>query len=170
MTAPVEPTNPSNLFTPFLPGTYNIPEEDDRQRVFLNDKLSALSDVVNDKKIGAYTQDTENLNGNKFVYDTTKITRNGYQSIARITSFVAQTIPMPIPNINPQFVISLAYGSASLPCSDVGAGDGDYFSFFGQGDARIQFVMTDVDITITTDGARAAYQGFIVIEYIRNGI
>jgi hypothetical protein len=169
MTAPVEPTDPSNLFTPFLPATFNIPEEDDRQRIFLNDKLSAISDVVNDKKIGAYTQDTENFNGNKFIYDTTKIVRNGYQAIARIKSFIPQTITLPIPNVNSQFIISLVYGSASKPCSAVGAGDGDYFSFFSRGDARIGFSMSDTQLVINTDGNRAAYQGFIIIEYIRNG-
>jgi hypothetical protein len=164
------PTNPQELFSPFLEATFNIPEEDDRLKPFLNDKLSALSDVVNDKKIGGYVQSAENFNGEKWSFDTTKKVRNGYQSVARITSFVPQTIPMPIGNIHPQFVITHVWGSASKPCTAVGAGDGDYFSFFAQGDARIQFIMTDTQITITTDGARASYQGFIVIEYLRDGI
>jgi len=170
MVAPIEPTSPSNLFTPFLPATYNIPEEEDRRKTFLNDKFSAIADVVNDKKIGNYTQDAENFNGNTFIYDSTKVpVRNGYQILIRVTSFVPQTIALPIQDVNPQFIVSLVYGSASKPCSAVGAGDGVYFSFFSQGDARIQFSMTDLQIVITTNGTTAAYQGFIVIEYIRSG-
>ncbi len=117
-----------------------------------------------------YVQEAENLNGNKFFYDTTSKTRNGYQAIARITSFVPQTIPLPIPNVNPQFVVSHVWGSASLPCTSTGAGDGIYFSFFCEGDSRIQFTMTDTELIITTNGTTASYQGFIFIEYIRDGI
>jgi hypothetical protein len=163
------PTNPIEPFSPFLPSTYNIPEEDDRLKEYLGSTFSDFSDVVNDKKIGAFTQDAENLNGEKWIYDTTKKVRNGYQAIARIKSFISETIPMPIGNINPQFVISHVWGSASKPCSAVGIGDGDYFSFMNRGDLRIFFDMSDISITITTDGARAAYSGFIVIEYIRDG-
>lgn len=164
------PTNPQELFTPFLPATFNIPEEDDRLKTFLNDKLSAISDVTNDKKIGMYVDKAENFNGEKWHYDTTKKIRNGFQAIARITSFIPQVIDLPIQNVNPQFIVSHVWGSASLPCTDVGAGDGDYFSFMAQGDARIQFSMSDTSLTITTNGTTAAYQGFIVIEYIRDGI
>lgn len=168
MTAPVEPEDPSNLFTPFLPSTYTVPEEQDRMRVFLSDTFSQLSDVINDKKIGTYTQETEALNGTVWIYDTTKKVRNGYQCISRINSWQSTTIPMPIPNINPQFIITQAYGSASKPCSSVGAGDGDYFSFFSEGNSRIQFTMSDTQIVITAPGM-SAYNGFLVIEYIRDG-
>ncbi len=164
------PTNPIEPFTPFLPSTFNIPEEEDRLKTWLGEKFSQVSDVVNDKKIGAYTQDAESLNGEKWSYDTTKKIRNGYQAVARIKSFTSQTIPLPIQDVNPQFVISLVYGSASLPCTSVGANDGDYFSFMAMGDSRISFSMSDTQIIITTDGLRAAYSGFIVIEYIRDGI
>lgn len=164
------PTNPINPFSSFLPSTYNIPEEEDRVREFIGATFSEISDVINDKKIGAYTENTQSENGNKFSYDTTKKVRNGFQAIARIKSFVPQTIPLPITDVNPQFIISLVYGSASLPCSAVGAGDGNYFSFMPRGDSRIFFDMSDLTITISTDGARAAYQGIIVIEYIRDGV
>lgn len=164
------PTNPQEPFTPFLPSTYSVPEEQDRLRTFLVDTLSGLSDVVNDKKIGAYTQDAESQNGTKWAYDTTSKVRSGYQAIARIESYVNQTIALPIADVNPQFVVSLVYGSASKPCSSVGSGDGDYFSFMAQGDSRISFTMSDTQITITTDGVRSDYQGFIIIEYIRDGI
>ena len=165
------PTNPQNLFSPFLPATYNIPEDEERLRVFLNETLSANSDVTNDKMIGSFTQDTENFSGAKFIYDTTKKVRNGFQAIARVKSFTnGLIIPLPVKDVNPQFIVSHVWGSASLPCTSVGAGDGVYFSFFSQGDARIQFQMTDTTLTITTNGTTAAYQGFIVIEYIRDGI
>ena len=164
------PTNPIEPFTPFLPSSYNMPEEEDRWSEWLGSNFSDISDVVNDKKIGAYTQSTENLNGEKWSYDTTSKVRSGYQAVARITSFVSQSIPMPIGDVNPQFVISHVWGSASKPCTAVGAGNGDYFSFMAMGDSRISFTMSDTTITITTDGARAAYSGFIVIEYIRDGI
>lgn len=164
------PPNPQELFSPFLPATVIVPEEEDRRRVFLTDKLSQYADVINDKKIGAYTQNAESQNGEKWIYDTTKKVRNGYQSIARVTSYTnGLVIPMPIGDINPQWVISLVYGSASKPCTAVGAGDGDYFSFMAQGDSRISFTMSDTTITITTDGVRASYSGFIVIHYIRDG-
>src|SRR5690348_10055458 len=164
------PSNPIEHFSPFLPSTFNVPEEADRLQSYLGEEFSRFSDVINDKKIGVY-RPTETRNGEAWYYDTTKFQRFAYNAIARVTSFVPQVIQLPpiIPDINLQFVISHVWGSASKPCSSVGAGDGDYFSFYGQGDARIQFTMSDLAITITTDGARAAYQGFIVIEYIRNG-
>jgi hypothetical protein len=169
MTAPIEPTDPSNLFTPFLPATFNIPEEEDRFRVFLNDKLSAISDVVNDKKIGMYADQTENLNGEKwFFIDPTNI-RNGYQAILYISSFVTGSLTMPIPNVTPQFRVTQVMGSVSKPCSETGAGDGDYFSFMNQGDSRISFTVSDLTITITASGPMSAYSGFIIIHYLRDG-
>lgn len=164
------PTNPSELFTPFLPSTYNLPEENDRLKEWLGSNLSDISDVVNDKKIGAYTQSTQNFNGEKWIYDTTKKIRNGYQAVLRIPSFVSGTYPLPVNQVNSQFVITHVWGSASLPCSAIGAGDGDYFSFFSEGNSRIQFTMSDTQIVLTTDGTTAAYSGFIVIEYIRDGV
>lgn len=164
------PTNPIEPFSPFLPSTFNIPEEEDRLKTWLGEKFSQTADCVNDKKIGAYTQDAESLNGEKWSYDTTKKVRNGYQVVARIQSFINQTIPLPVGDVNPQFVVSLVYGSASRPCTSVGAGDGDYFSFMAAGDTRISFTMSDTQIIITTDGMRAAYSGFIVIEFIRDGV
>ena len=171
------PTNPQEPFTPFLPTTINFPEEEDRQAVFFVDKFSNYADVINDKRIGAYTQAAENQNGTKWSYDTTKKVRNGFQSITRIPSFTngltltrTSDPQYPIGDVNDQFVISLVYGSASLPCSAVGAGDGDYFSFMEKGDTRISFTMSDTQIIITTDGARANYSGFIIIEYIRDGV
>ncbi len=164
------PTNPIEPFTPFLPVTYDIPNEEDRLHNFLEEELANFADVINDKKIGAYTQNAESINGEKWAYDTTQKVRGGYQAISRIRSFVPQTIPMPIGDINPQWVISHVWGSASKPCTSVGAGNGDYFSFYGQGDSRISFTMSDTTITIVTDGMRAAYQGFIIIEYIRDGV
>ena len=164
------PTNPSELFTPFLSTTYNVPEDEDRIKVFLVDRFSNFADVINDKKIGAYTQSTENFNGEKWIYDTTSKVRNGFQSVARFTSFVSGSYPMPIGEINPQFIVSHVWGSASKPCSSIGAGDGDYFSFMSKGDPRISFTMSDTIITVTATGQMAAYQGFIVIEYIRDGL
>lgn len=164
------PQNPIELFTPFLPAISVVPEEEDRRRTYLTDKFSQYADVINDKKIGAYTQSTENFNGEKWIYDTTSKVRNGYQAIARIPSFVSGTIPMPIQNINPQFVVTLIYGSASKPCSAIGANDGDYFSFMSQGDARISFTASDTTITITATAPMAAYQGFIVVQYVKDGI
>lgn len=163
------PTNPINLFTPFLPSTFNLPEEEDRFKEFLGSTLSAISDVTNDKKIGFYIQDAESFNGEKWIFDTTRKVRNGYQAILRITSFVSGTYPLPIVNVNPQFIVTHVWGSANLPCTSVGAGDGRYFSFYGQGNADIQFIMTDLSIILTATAPMANYSGFIVIEYIRDG-
>ena len=175
------PTNPQEPFSPFLPTTYNIPEEEDRSRTFLVDRFSYFADVINDKKIGLYIQNAETFNGEKWFYDTTKILRNGYQAIARIPSFPnATTLTLtldsnpafPITNINPQFVVSHVWGSASKPSTDPDntiAGTGDYFSFMAQGDSRISFTMSNKQIIITTTVDLTAYQGFIVIEFIRNG-
>lgn len=164
------PTNPINLFTPFLPSTYNLPEEEDRFSEFIGKTFSEVSDVVNDKKIGSYTQNSESFNGEKWVYDTTKKVRNGYQAILRIPSFVTGTYPLPIRDINGQFIITHVWGSASLPCSTVNAGDGRYFSFFGSGNTDIQFVMSDTGITLTASSPMANYQGFIIIEYLKDGV
>ena len=164
------PTNPSELFTPFLPSTYNIPEEEDRLKIFLVDNFSDFADVINDKKIGTYVQDAESFNGDKFFYDTTKKLRNGYQAIARFKSFVSGSFPMPIQDINPQWVISQVWGSASKPCTAVGAGNGDYFSFYGEGNSKIQFTVSDTTIVITTAVDMSMYSGFIIFEYIRDGL
>lgn len=163
------PNNPMEPFSPFLPTTYNFPEEDDRLRTFLIDNFSNISDVVNDKVIGAFTQDTEVTTGTKWSYDTTKKSRPGSRAMARITSFVTESIPLPIPNVNSQFIVSLVYGSASKPCSAIGAGDGDYFSFMSEGNSNIQFTMSDTTINITATAPMVDYQGFIVIEYVKDG-
>ena len=167
MTAPVEPTNPSELFTPFLPSTFNVPEEDDRLKIFLVDKLSMFSDVINDKTIGLFVQNSENFNGEKWFYLTTGVTRNGYQSILYLPSVISGTYPLPISNVNDQFVVTQVWGSASL--SPTTPGTGNYFSFMAQGDSRISFTMSDQSITITAAGL-SAYTGFIVIKYLRDGV
>jgi len=168
-------TNPSELFTPFVPATTNIPEEPDRLRLYLNQKLSQHADVINDKKIGVYVTGVQNFSGEKWWYKTTQVTRNGYQTMLFLPTLISQIInagstpAYPIPIVTPGFVITNMWGAASLPCSAIGAGDGRYFSFLPQGDARISFTMSDTTITITTNGTIAAYQGFIVIEYLQNG-
>lgn len=180
MTTPSTPTPtvPSNTFSPFLTTTQNIPEEDDRLKEFLNDTFSAYADVINDKKIGVIAQEDENFSGGKYFYKTTKITRNEYQTLVYIPSWIPMTLTLnsltspkfPIKDINNEFVVTIVYGSASLAPSSTGAGDGEYFSFFGEGNTRIQFTMSDTTIVVTTDGSTASYTGFIIINYIRNGI
>lgn len=164
------PTNPVELFTPFLPSTFNIPEEIDRHNEWLGSTLSDISDVVNDKKIGNYTENTENLNGEVWIYDTSKKIRNGYQAILRINSFVTGAYPLPIQNVNEQLIVTHVWGSASKPCSQVNAGDGDYFSFMNEGNLNIQFTMSDLFINITATAPMADYTGFIVIEFLRDGL
>lgn len=174
-------TNPNNPFTPFLPSTYDTPSEKDRLDVFLVEKLAGFADVINDKKIGAYTQSAENLNGEKWIYLTTKKVRSGYQIVCYVPSFIPQTLRIPIENINQQLIITHTWGSASLPCTSLGAGDGVYISFMQMGDTRISYTLTDIalvtstdftgfEIVITTDGMRAGYSGFIVIEFLHDGI
>lgn len=172
------PTNPISPFSPFLPAFVQIPEDEERLRTFLQEKLSIMADISNDKKIGAYTQTAESFNGEKWIYDTTKKVRNGYQTLARIPVYpnagililTRSTLPMyPLGDVNPQFVISLSYGVANRPCSAVGAGDGDYFTFMNRGDPRITWDMSDTTITITTTVDLTAYSGFLVIHYIRDG-
>ena len=168
----MNPTNPQELFSPFLPATDTVPIEQDRLRTFLVDKFSALADVTNDKKIGCYTQNVESFNGEKWIYLTPSKVRNGYQSIAYIPAYPnagVLTIPNPISNINPQFVITHVWGSASKPCTAVGAGDGNYFSFMTLGNSNIKFTVSDTTIVITTTVDLSAYSGFIVIEYVRDG-
>lgn len=172
-------TNPSELFTPFLSTTYNLPKEEDRLNTFLLDRFSGFADVINDKKIGVITQQTENFNGERWWYKNSQVNRNGYQTIAYIPSFpntgtlvlTLSSIPtFPIVNINPEFVVTQLYGSASKSNSAIGSGDGDYFSFMAKGDTRISFTMSDTTLTITTTIDMSAYSGFIVIHYLRNGL
>src|SRR6187549_1760240 len=160
------PTNPREPFTPFLPTTYNIPEEDDRGKTFLQDQLAQHSDVINDKKVGVYVEETSLLNGNKHWYANTQITRNGYQSFVFIRSLPnagvmvidANSDPaFPIEDIQPEFLMWQVWGTASLPPSATLAGDGDFFSFMAQGDTRISFTMTDMVLTITTTVDLSSY-------------
>ncbi len=165
------PTNPINLFSPFLPSTFNMPEEEDRFKEYIGTTFSEVSDVVNDKVIGMFVENVENFNGHKFFYDTTKKLRNGYRFLLRIVSFPntgVLVIPLPIV-VNPQFVVSQVWGSASKPCSAIGAGDGEYFSFYSEGNSRITFVMTDLNVTITTTADMTVYSGFIIVDYIKDG-
>lgn len=175
MTTPINPMEP---FSPFLPTTYNIPEEDDRIKTFLNDNFARFSDVINDKKIGIYMQAAETLNGNKFFYKVTSVTRNGYQVLAYIPSLpnnttltltATSTPQFPLTDINNQFVITNIWGTASKPPTALGAGNGDYFAYYSQGNAKISFTMSDTQIVITSTTNLSAYSGFIIIEYLRNG-
>ena len=173
------PTNPQEPFTPFLPSTFNVPEEEDRLRSWLGQKFSESSDVVNDKKIGAYTQATSAQNGEKWSYKSTEVgVRNGFQAIAYIPSYpntgtlvlTRQTIPQyPIDMINQQFVITLSYGTASKPPTAVGAGNGDFITYMNRGDPRIFWDMSDTTITITTTVDLTLYSGFLVVHFLRNG-
>lgn len=172
------PSNPSELFSPFLPTTYNIPEEEDRIEVFLEDTFAQVSDVVNDKTIGTFVESAQNFSGEKWWYKNPKITRNGYQVIAWIESFPNAGVmtldaesdpPYPIQDVNPEFVITELYGTASLPPTSTGAGDGDFFKYNNRGDPRIFFDMSDTQITITTTVDLSSYSGFIVIKYLRAG-
>lgn len=171
--------NPSNLFTPFLPSTVNIPEEEDRRRSFLVDKFSTYAEIINDKKIGIVSNETENFSGGKYYYITTKKIRNGYQTMVHIKSLpnaailvlsLTSTPGFPIESINPEFVITHVFGSASLPNSAIGSNDGNYFSFHNRGDPRITFDMSDTEITITTIVDLSSYSAFFFIEYVRDGI
>lgn len=170
--------NPDELFTPFLPSTQNIPEDQDRLNVFLIDNLNLYADVINDKKIGTFVQEKENFNGDKYFYKTTKVTRNGYQTIAFIPSFPPTLIltltsnpRFPIEGIDFDFVVADVIGSASKPPDepDTLTGSGDYFSFMAQGDSRISFTMSNKQIIITTTIDMSKYSGFIKITYIRDG-
>lgn len=166
------PTNPINLFSPFLPSTYNMPEEEDRWLEFVGKTFSEVSDVVNDKVIGMFVQNSENFNGHKYFYDTTARLRNGYRFLLRVTSYPNTStliIPLPIP-VNSQFIVSQVWGSASRPCTAVGSGNGDYFSYYSEGNTRISFTMTDLAVTITTTADMTAYSGFIIVDYIKDGI
>jgi hypothetical protein len=173
------PSNPREIFSPFLPTTYNVPEEQDRLGVFLVDRFANFADVINDKRIGLFVQESENQNGEKWFYTNTKITRNGFQAISHISSFpnvgvltlTLTSVPgYPIQGVNPEFVVTQVWGSASKPCSAIGAGDGDYFSFFSEGNSKITFTMSDIQIVITTTADMTAYSGFIVVQYLRNGV
>lgn len=164
------PPNPSELFSPFLPATYDTPNEEDRLDVFLVEKLSAFADVINDKQIGAYTEGISNINGNKFGYDTTSKVRTGYQYLIRIKSFPnagSATFSLP-PEYTPQFALFIAWGSASK--SATAAGNGDYFSFFSEGNSKVTFTITDLIVTVTTTINMTAYSGFICIDFIPDGM
>jgi hypothetical protein len=158
--------NPQQLFTPFLPTTFTIPE-DDVLKPFLNDRFAQISDIVNQKKIGIYGP-YENFNGELWYYKTTGIERNGYQAILYIPSLVdgTNTYALPIQSIDQSFVVTHVWGSASLPVTTPGTGR--YFSFYGSGTTNCTFTMTDQSIILVTSGF-SAYSAFIVIEYLRAG-
>ncbi len=167
MTTPISPQEP---FTPFLPTTYNIPVEKDTQRIFFSENLANFADVVNDKKIGLYSQQAENFNGNKFFYKTTSKTRNGYQSLLWIESLpnaTTENYSFPVLNVNDQFVISNMWGTASKPPTNPGTGD--YFTYLNEGNSKISFTASDTTIAITTTTNLSGYQGLIIVEYIRDG-
>ena len=172
-------TNPMFPFTPFLPSTFNVPEDPLKLKDFIVDEFTSLSDVINDKKIGLYTQGAENFNGESWFYRSTQVDRNGYQTMVYISALPNTTTLVidvnsdpayPISNINNEFVVTHLYGTASKPPSAIGAGDGDFFQFNNEGDSRITFTMTDTQITIITTTDLSAYIGLIVIHYLRNGV
>jgi hypothetical protein len=162
--------NDGQIFSPFLPSTQNIPEEDDRLKVFLVDRFSNMADVINDKKIGSFTQGVVNYSGNKFAYDVTSKVRSGFQYLARIKSYPASgTITVsPPPNITQQFAIFNAWGVASKPPSSTGAGDGSYITYVNAGNPNISYTFTDTLITITST-LGAGFSGFFVVDFIYDG-
>ncbi len=175
------PGNPSELFTPFLPTTYDFPKEEELESRFITESFANFADVINDKTIGAFTDLTENFNGEKWAYKTpsrpsTSHLRNGYQAIAYVASLpntgvlilVGDTFPLK--NVNKQFVITHVWGSASKPPTSTGAGDGDFFSFFSEGNSKISFTLSDIQLVITTTTNLSAYSAFFVIQYLRDGI
>jgi hypothetical protein len=163
------PKNPMESFTPYLPTTFNVPEENDRIRTFLYDRFAHISDVVNDKVIGAFTQNTVSQNGKKYSYDTTKKVREGSQYLIRIPSYPSAGVLnlSPPPNINQQFVVFQVWGSASKPPTTLGTGD--YFSFYGSGNPKITFTFSDTAIVVTTVGLGTGYSGFICVDFISDG-
>ena len=166
MTTPINSNIPNS---PFLPATFNIPEEEDRRVEWFGSTLSDISDSVNDKVIGMFVDNVENFNGHKYFYDSTRKLRNGYRFLLRVVSYPntgVLVIPLPI-TINPQFAVSQVWGSASKPPTTPGTGE--YFSFYSQGDSRITFVMTDLAVTINTTADMTAYSGFIICDNIRDG-
>lgn len=165
MTTPSN-SNPQELFTPFLSTTFNIPEAE-RLPSFLNEQFANISDVVNQKKIGVYGP-YENFSGELWYYKTTSVERNGYQAILYLPSLVSGTYLLPMQEVDPNFVVTKVWGSASKPCSKTGSGDGDYFSFFSQGNSSVAFTMNDLNIVLTASGL-SSYSSFIIIEYIRAG-
>jgi len=164
--------NSNNSFTPFLPSTFNVPEEQDRLKDWLGKTFTETSDVVNDKVIGMFVQDSSTFNGHKFFYDNTRKLRNGFRFILRVTSYPnTGTLIIQLPILfTPQFIVSQVWGSASKPCSATGANDGEYFSFYSEGNARIFFTMTDKEVTITTTADMTAYSGMIICDYIKDGL
>lgn len=176
-------SNPQELFSPFLPTTYSIPEDDERLKTYLNDNYCRFADVINDKKIGNYVDTFTVQNGEDWSYKTvanqsTSKVRNGFQSITYIPSLpnngvlviTRQTDPQyPIETVNEQFVITKLFGTASKPCSQVGAGDGNYFMYNCEGDSRITFTFSDIQITITTTVDLSQYSGFIIVEFLNDG-
>ncbi len=171
-------SSPRSPFSPFLPAIYDLPLEGERFKSSMSENLSLFADTINDKKIGAYTNAVSDQNGEKWIYITPKRTRNGFQAMTYIPSLpnagvlvlTRATDPQfPVDNIDPNFVITMLYGTASRPCSAVGAGDGDYIMYNNRGDPRIFFDMSDTTITITTTVDMSAYSGFIVVHFLRAG-
>ncbi len=157
-------------FSPFLPTTQNIPQEEESFNYFLNDQFARLADVINDKTIGIFST-SEQQNGEKWLYGSTTVQvkkiRNGLQTIIFIPSLITESIPNPVQNIDDNFIMTFAYGTASrLKTSTV---TGSYFSFMGDGDSRVQLDITDTFVNIATNGTVSAYQAFIVMEYIKSG-
>ncbi len=172
----------SDIVNPFLEATFSVPEEEDRLRTFLVDRFSGFADVINDKQIGVIADGVENFNGMKWWYNSTKITRNGYQTLVYIPSFpntgtliiTLTSVPtFPIDDIDTSFVVTQVWGSASKPPTvpdNTVNGTGDYFSFYSQGNSKISFTMSNKRIVITTTVDMSAYSGFIIIEYVRSGV
>lgn len=174
-------SNPDELFTPFLGSVFSLPSEKDRFGVFILDSFNDFVDSINDRKIGTITDAAENFNGEVWTYSTSRVIRNGYQTFAYIPSLPnagvltidtnnPTTYPTyPIKGVNPELTVTFTYGSASKPCTAIGAGDGDYFSFMSKGDPRISYTLSDTNIVITTTVDLTAYSCYIVINYLRNG-
>ena len=163
--------NTNELSTPFLPTGIQIPIEEDRLRTYLVDTISDISYTMNNKTIGTFAV-TEQYNGELWNYGTTteqvQKTRNGFQILLYFPSLTnGASQPNPIPNIDANTIMTMCYGTATLPFTTPGSAV--YFSFLGNGDSRIQLSVTDQTVTITTDGTLDAYQGYVILQYIKAG-
>jgi hypothetical protein len=159
--------NSSQIDESYIPVYDTVPEKWEEARVFLNEKLKAISNALDIREIGWFL-DEETLTGQQFIPATTS--NQQYQPIFRMvinfgvlpdssTKSVAHNV-----EVNELFVLMNLYISATDPSDLIGFS----LQYWSVASADIELSYTSTDVVVTTQSDYSNYTtSYVVMEYIQ---
>lgn len=160
MTAPSQPQLPTGASNPFLTTNLKYPEDEEEKEYFILERFNQITDVANAKSIGIHIP-AEVYNGEVWNYGTPQEKpRYGFRTIIYVPSLpnvAIGTYPHNISGINENFAITDLYVAAS-----------DRTNFMYRLITGDNVTMDQTNVYVTPTFNAVTYQGYIVIEYLRN--